>query len=58
MAWHSYHRVWIKEKQSQKKNYQAQDSTFVLAKNLTKQLVLVAKGILKFGNSQRKTLGG
>jgi hypothetical protein len=29
---------------------------FVLAKNLTRELVLVAKGILKFGNSQRKTL--
>jgi hypothetical protein len=31
---------------------------FVLAKNLTKQLVLAAKSILKFGDSQRKTLGG
>jgi hypothetical protein len=31
---------------------------FVLAKNLTKQLVLVAKGIFKFGDSQRKTLRG
>jgi hypothetical protein len=31
---------------------------FVLAKNLTKQLVLVAKSIFKFGNSQRKTIGG
>jgi hypothetical protein len=30
---------------------------FVLAKNLTKQLVLVLKSILKFGDSQRKTLG-
>jgi hypothetical protein len=30
---------------------------FVLAKNLTKQLVLVAKSILKFGDLQRKTLG-
>jgi hypothetical protein len=30
----------------------------VLIKNLTKQLVLVAKGILKLSNSQRKTLGG
>jgi hypothetical protein len=27
-------------------------------KNLTKQLVLVAKSIFKFGDSQRKTLGG
>jgi hypothetical protein len=31
---------------------------FVLTKNLAKQLVLIAKGILKFGDSQRKTLGG
>jgi hypothetical protein len=30
---------------------------FVLVKNLTKQLVLVAKSIFKFGDSQRKTLG-
>jgi hypothetical protein len=30
---------------------------FVLTKNLAKQLVLIAKGILKFGDSQRKTLG-
>jgi hypothetical protein len=30
---------------------------FVLTKSLTKQLVLVAKGILKFGDSQRKTIG-
>jgi hypothetical protein len=27
MAWHSYHHAWIEEKQSQKKNSQAQDST-------------------------------
>jgi hypothetical protein len=31
---------------------------FVLVKNLTKQLVLVAKSIFKFGDSQRKTIGG
>jgi hypothetical protein len=29
---------------------------FVLTKNLAKQLDLIAKGILKFGDSQRKTL--
>jgi hypothetical protein len=40
------------------KNSQAQDSTFVRAKNLNKQLVLVAKSIFKFGDSQRKTFGG
>jgi hypothetical protein len=30
----------------------------VLTENFTKQLVLVAKSIFKFGDSQRKTLGG
>jgi hypothetical protein len=30
---------------------------FILAKNLTKQLIFVAKSIFKFGDSQRKTLG-
>jgi hypothetical protein len=58
MAWHSYHRARIEKKQSQKKNSQAQDSTFVLMKNLAKQLILIAKSIFKFGDSQRKTLGG
>jgi hypothetical protein len=31
---------------------------FVLMKNLTKQLVLIAKGILKLNDSQRSTIGG
>jgi hypothetical protein len=31
---------------------------FILTKNLTKQLVLVTKGILKLNDSQRKTTGG
>jgi hypothetical protein len=31
---------------------------FVFTKNLTKQLVLIAKSILKLDDSQRKTLGG
>jgi hypothetical protein len=35
---------------------QAQDSTFILTKNLIKQLVLVAKGIFKLNDSQEKTL--
>jgi hypothetical protein len=30
---------------------------FILTKNLAKQLVLITKGILKFSDSQRKTLG-
>jgi hypothetical protein len=57
MAWHSYHHARIEEKQSQKKNSQAQDSTFVLMKTLGNQLVLVAKSIFKLSDSQRKTLG-
>jgi hypothetical protein len=55
MAWHSYHRARIEEKQSQKK---LKIQFLVLTKDLTKQLVLVAKSIFKFGDSQRKTLGG
>jgi hypothetical protein len=31
---------------------------FILVKNLAKQLVLVAKGILKHNDSQRKTIRG
>jgi predicted transcriptional regulator with HTH domain len=31
---------------------------FVLTKYLAKQLVLIAKGILKLDDTQRKTLGG
>jgi hypothetical protein len=31
---------------------------FVFTKNLAKQLVLIAEGILKLDDSQRKTLGG
>jgi hypothetical protein len=31
---------------------------FVFTKNLAKQLVLIAKGILKLDDSQRKTIGG
>jgi hypothetical protein len=31
---------------------------FILTKNLAKQLVLVAKGILKLNDSQGKTIGG
>jgi hypothetical protein len=40
------------------KNFPTQDSTFCSYGNLAKQLTLVAQGILKFGNFQRKTLEG
>jgi hypothetical protein len=58
MICHSYHRAQIKEKQFQKKHFSAQDLTFYSHENLAKQLVLVAKGILKLDDSQRKTLRG
>jgi hypothetical protein len=41
-----------------KRNLKLKIQLFVLMKNLTKQLVLVAKSIFKFGDSQKKTLGG
>jgi hypothetical protein len=31
---------------------------FVFMKNLAEQFVMIAQSILKFGDSQRKTLGG
>jgi hypothetical protein len=39
-------------------NFKLKIQFFVLAKNLTKQLVSVGKSIFKFGDSQRKTLRG
>jgi hypothetical protein len=58
MAWHSYHRASIEDKQSQKRTLKLKIQLFVLTEDLTKQLVLVAKSIFKFDDSQRKTLGG
>jgi hypothetical protein len=58
MAWHSYHRAWIEEKQSQKNTFKLKIQFLVLLKNLANQLVLIAKGILKLDDSQRKTFGG
>jgi hypothetical protein len=58
MAWHSYHRAQIEEKQSQKRTLKLKIQPFVLTKNLAKELVLVAKSIFKFDDSRRKTLGG
>jgi hypothetical protein len=43
---------------SEKKTFKFKIKLLVLTKSLAKQLVLVAKGILKLGDSQRKTLGG
>jgi hypothetical protein len=47
-----------KEAISEKELSSSRFNFFILMKNLTKQLVLVAKSIFKFGDSQRKTLGG
>jgi hypothetical protein len=59
MALHSYPHAWIEEKQFQKKALSSSRfSFFVLTKNLAKQFVLIAQGILKLDDSQRKTLGG
>jgi hypothetical protein len=58
MALHSYHRAWIKEKQFQKSTFKFKIQLFVLTENLAKQFVLIAQGILKLDDSQRKTLGG
>jgi hypothetical protein len=58
MAWHSYHRAWIEKKQYQKSTFKLKIQLLVRMKNLTNQLVLIAKGILKLNDSQRKTLGG
>jgi hypothetical protein len=58
MVWYSYHRARIKEKQSQKNNFPTQDLIFCSHEELTKQLDLVAKGILKLNDPQRKAIGG
>jgi hypothetical protein len=41
-----------------KRTFKFKIQLLVLTKNHTKQLVLFAKGILKLGYSQEKTLGG
>jgi hypothetical protein len=43
---------------SEKGTFMFKIKLLVLMKNIAKQLVLVAKGILKLGNSQENTLGG
>jgi hypothetical protein len=48
----------LKRSNLRKRTLKLKIQLFVLANNLTNQLVLVAKSIFKFGDSQRKTLGG
>jgi hypothetical protein len=47
-----------KEAISEKNTFKLKIQLLVLTENIAKQLVLVAKGILKLSNSQRKNLGG
>jgi hypothetical protein len=48
----------LKRSNHRKRTLKLNIKLFVLTTNLTKQLVLVAESIFKFGDSQRKTLGG
>jgi hypothetical protein len=57
MAWHSIIMRGLKRSNLRKRTLKLKIQLFVLTKNLAKQLVLIAKGILKLGDSQRKTLG-
>jgi hypothetical protein len=60
VTWLDTHIIVRGSKRSnlRKRNHKLKMQLFVLTKNLTKQLVLVAKSIFKFGDSQRKTIGG
>jgi hypothetical protein len=60
ITWLGTHIVVRGSKRSnlRKRTLKLKIQLFVLTKNLAKQLVLNAKGILMFGDSQRKTLGG
>jgi hypothetical protein len=57
MVWHSIIMRGLKRSNLRKRTLKLKIQLFVLTKNLAKQLVLNAKGILKLGDSQRKTLG-
>jgi hypothetical protein len=58
VTWLGTHIIVHGSKRSnlRKKTLKLKIQLLVLAKNLTKQLVLVAKSIFKFNNSQGKTL--
>jgi hypothetical protein len=59
ITWLGTHIIVCRSKRSnlRKRTLKLKIQPFVLTKNLVKQLVLVAKSIFKFGDSQRKTLG-
>jgi hypothetical protein len=60
ITWFSTHIIVHGSKSSnfKRSTFKLKIQLFVFTKNLAKQLVLIAKGILKLDNSQRKTLGG
>jgi hypothetical protein len=48
----------LKRSNLRKRTLKLKIQLFVLMKDLIKQLVLIAKSIFKFGDSQRKIIGG
>jgi hypothetical protein len=60
VTWLDTHIIMRGSKRSnlRKRTLKLKIQLFVLSKNLTKQLILITKCIFKFGDSQRKTLGG
>jgi hypothetical protein len=60
VTWLSTHVIvhWLKRTNLRKRIFQLKIQHFVLTKNLAKQFVLVAKGIVKLNDFERKTIGG
>jgi hypothetical protein len=59
ITWLGTHIIMRRSKRSnlKKGTLKRKIQLFVLTKNLAKQLVLIAKGLFKFSDLQRKTLG-
>jgi hypothetical protein len=61
ITWFGTHIIMHRSKRSnfRKKNtFKFKIQLFVLTKNLTNQLILIAQSVLKLNDSQRKTIGG
>jgi hypothetical protein len=60
ITWFDTHIIMHGSKRSnfRRSTFKLKIQLFILMKNLAKQLVLVAKGILKLNDSQGKTIGG
>jgi hypothetical protein len=60
VTWFGTHIIMHRSKRSnfRKRTFKFKIKLLVRMKNLAKQLVLVAKGILKLNDSQIKTIGG